>query len=63
MFSTMTRLLDILGAYLDWRGISYLRLDGGTPSDERGELVRSCPIPRHAEAVLKQLDSRFCMQH
>lgn len=39
VFSTMTRLLDIVEDQLDWRGIQYLRLDGSTASAERGELV------------------------
>lgn len=42
VFSTMTRLLDIVEDHLDWRGIEYLRLDGGTASAHRGELVRVC---------------------
>jgi hypothetical protein len=39
VFSTMTRLLDILEDHLEWRGINYLRLDGATASADRGELV------------------------
>ena len=40
MFSTMTRLLDILEDHLAWRGIESLRLDGSTASASRGALVR-----------------------
>ena len=42
IFSTMTRLLDILEDHLDWRGIDCVRLDGATPSSERGGLVSPC---------------------
>lgn len=35
----MTRVLDVIGDYLDWRGMTYLRLDGDTHSSERGSLV------------------------
>ena len=41
IFSTMTRLLDILEDHLAWRGINCVRLDGATPSAERGGLVSS----------------------
>ena len=40
IFSTMTRLLEILEDHLAWRGIDSLRLDGSTPSASRGALVR-----------------------
>ena len=40
VFSTMTRLLDILEDHLAWRGIDSLRLDGSTASASRGALVR-----------------------
>ena len=39
IFSTMTRLLDILEDHLAWRGIDSVRLDGATPSSDRGGLV------------------------
>ena len=35
----MTRLLDVLEEYLEWRGMNYLRLDGDTSTAERGPLV------------------------
>jgi hypothetical protein len=41
----MTRLLDVLGDYLDWRGFGYLRLDGGTNAAERGDLVSEFNAP------------------
>jgi SNF2 family DNA or RNA helicase len=39
LFSTMTRLLDVLEEYLVWRGFSSLRLDGSTSAADRGDLV------------------------
>ncbi|KNC78025.1 hypothetical protein, variant [Sphaeroforma arctica JP610] len=39
LFSQMTKLLDVLGDYLDWKGIKYLRLDGTTKADDRGEML------------------------
>lgn len=53
LFSTMTRALDVVADYLDWRGFSHLRLDGATSAAERGELVARfndpgkwpCPAP------------------
>lgn len=39
VFSTMTRLLDILEDHLAWRGTHCVRLDGATPSAARGALV------------------------
>jgi SNF2 family DNA or RNA helicase len=35
----MTKLMDILEDYLEWRGFKYLRLDGNTKTDERRELL------------------------
>ncbi|KAK9908903.1 hypothetical protein WJX75_004497 [Coccomyxa subellipsoidea] len=45
VFSTMTRLLDIVEDHLDWRGIEHLRLDGSTASADRGDLVRDFNDP------------------
>lgn len=36
IFSTMTRLLDIVEEHLEWRGLVSVRLDGGTVTDNRG---------------------------
>ena len=36
LFSTMTRLLDILEDFLEWRGVVSVRLDGATAAEERG---------------------------
>lgn len=45
LFCTMTRVLDVIGDYLEWRGLTYLRLDGDTPSSERGPLVAEFNSP------------------
>jgi hypothetical protein len=45
IFCTMTRLLDVLETYLEWRGMTYLRLDGATSASERGSLVESFNAP------------------
>jgi len=45
IFCTMTRLLDVLESYLEWRGLGYLRLDGSTSSNNRGALVDSFNAP------------------
>jgi superfamily II DNA or RNA helicase len=45
IFCTMTRLLDVLESYLEWRGLGYLRLDGSTSSNDRGALVDSFNAP------------------
>jgi len=45
IFCTMTRLLDVLENYLEWRGLSYLRLDGSTKSSDRGALVAEFNAP------------------
>lgn len=39
LFCTMTRLLDVLEEYLDWRGFPHLRLDGGTGAQDRADAV------------------------
>jgi len=36
----MTRVLDLLETYFGYRDMQYLRLDGMTKADERGELLR-----------------------
>lgn len=40
LFCQMTTLMTILEDFLTWRNFTYLRLDGTTKSDERGELLR-----------------------
>nr|XP_010932567.1 uncharacterized protein LOC105053188 [Elaeis guineensis] len=39
LFSTMTRLLDVMEEYLAWKHYKYLRLDGHTSGHERGALI------------------------
>ena len=39
LFSTMTRLLDVMEDYLFWKKYKYLRLDGHTSGQERGALI------------------------
>ena len=41
----MTRVLDVIEDYLEWRGFSWLKLDGGTSSGERGALVHDFNDP------------------
>jgi SWI/SNF-related matrix-associated actin-dependent regulator of chromatin subfamily A protein 2/4 len=40
LFCQMTQLMTILEDYLAWRQYKYLRLDGTTKSEERGEMLR-----------------------
>ena len=55
LFSTMTRALDVIEDYLEWRGFSWLRLDGNTSSGERGGLVSEFNDPGDLGHV-----DRFC---
>lgn len=48
----MTRALDVLEDYLDWRGYEHLRLDGAVRSGERGGLVRRFNDPGMPHRVL-----------
>lgn len=45
LFSQMTRLMDILGVYLDLHGFKFLRLDGSTKTEERGTLLKQFNAP------------------
>lgn len=36
----MTQLMTIMEDYLSWRGFGYLRLDGTTKAEDRGDLLR-----------------------
>ncbi|KAL3133545.1 hypothetical protein ABBQ38_007396 [Trebouxia sp. C0009 RCD-2024] len=51
LFSTMTRALDVVEDYLDWRGFEHLRLDGAVSSAERGDLVQKFNAPGSAVSV------------
>eukprot|EP00250_Pteridium_aquilinum_P011659 c20221_g1_i2 orf=502-7569(-) len=57
LFSTMTRLLDVMEDYLQWRGYRYLRLDGHTNGTERGALIDLFNSP-NSEAFLFLLSIR-----
>ena len=39
LFTQMTRVLDVLEPYLEWRGWQYLRLDGSTKQEDRAQLI------------------------
>lgn len=39
LFSQMTQLMTILEDYFNWKGFPYLRLDGTTKSEDRGQLL------------------------
>lgn len=45
IFCTMTKLLDVMEEYMEWRGWCYVRLDGGTNAQERGALVDQFNAP------------------
>merc|ERR1719419_1210449 len=45
IFCQMTQLMTILEDYLNWRGHKYLRLDGTTKAEERGEMLREFNSP------------------
>lgn len=40
MFFQMTQIMDIMEDFMRLRGFKYLRLDGGTKSDERADLLK-----------------------
>ncbi|XP_042491047.1 probable ATP-dependent DNA helicase CHR12 isoform X1 [Macadamia integrifolia] len=45
LFSTMTRVMDILEIYLQLHDYKYLRLDGTTKTEERGTLLKQFNAP------------------
>eukprot|EP01104_Vermistella_antarctica_P019859 TRINITY_DN807_c0_g1_i1.p1 TRINITY_DN807_c0_g1~~TRINITY_DN807_c0_g1_i1.p1 ORF type:complete len:1492 (-),score=489.09 TRINITY_DN807_c0_g1_i1:45-4520(-) len=49
IFCQMTHLMDVMEDFMRYRGISYLRLDGNTKADDRGDLLAkfNAPNPEH----------------
>ncbi|XP_073979169.1 ATP-dependent helicase brm-like isoform X2 [Rhodnius prolixus] len=45
LFCQMTQLMTIMEDYLNWRGFLYLRLDGTTKSEDRGDLLKKFNNP------------------
>lgn len=45
VFCQMTTLMTIMEDFLNWRGYRYLRLDGSTKADDRGELLELFNAP------------------
>ncbi|XP_048481859.1 ATP-dependent helicase brm isoform X2 [Plutella xylostella] len=45
MFCQMTQCMTIIEDYLSWRGFQYLRLDGMTKAEDRGELLKKFNDP------------------
>merc|ERR1740131_365250 len=57
MFCQMTQLMTIMEDYLNWRGYKYLRLDGTTKAEERGEMLALFNDPK-SEYFLFLLSTR-----
>ncbi|XP_071558224.1 ATP-dependent helicase brm isoform X3 [Temnothorax nylanderi] len=45
LFCQMTQLMTIMEDYLSWRGFMYLRLDGTTKAEDRGDLLKKFNDP------------------
>jgi len=45
LFCQMTQLMTIMEDYLGWRGFTYLRLDGTTKAEDRGDLPKKFNSP------------------
>lgn len=45
MFFQMTQIMDIMEDYLRFKGLHYLRLDGGTKAEDRSELLKLFNAP------------------
>ena len=52
IFSQLTTMLDLLGHYLERRGVTWLRLDGETPAGERQGLVERFNADARVDAFL-----------
>ncbi|XP_017784542.1 PREDICTED: ATP-dependent helicase brm isoform X2 [Nicrophorus vespilloides] len=57
LFCQMTQLMTIMEDYLSWRGFGYLRLDGTTKAEDRGDLLKKFNS-RHSEYFLFLLSTR-----
>jgi SNF2 family DNA or RNA helicase len=51
IFFQMTKAMDIFGDYLQWTGHRFLRLDGSTDSQRRGELIEIFNAPESPYAI------------
>jgi SWI/SNF-related matrix-associated actin-dependent regulator of chromatin subfamily A member 5 len=51
IFSQFTTTLDMLARLLQWRGVSFCRLDGSMPSDERKDNIRKFNVVEGAPSV------------
>ena len=45
LFCQMTQLMTIMEDYLNWKGFTYLRLDGATKAEDRGNLLKKFNDP------------------
>jgi ATP-dependent helicase STH1/SNF2 len=45
IFFQMTKVMDIMEDFMKWMGWEYLRLDGGTKTDERADHVKRWNTP------------------
>jgi len=45
MFFQMTQIMNIMEDFLHYRGLKYMRLDGGTKSDDRSSLLKDFNAP------------------
>ncbi|XP_049887633.1 ATP-dependent helicase brm isoform X2 [Pectinophora gossypiella] len=57
VFCQMTQCMTIIEDYLGWRGFQYLRLDGMTKAEDRGELLRKFN-DAHSEYFIFLLSTR-----
>jgi len=58
IFSQFTSVLDVLGAYLNWRGYKFVRLDGQTPHEERRARIKTFNSEEEGGPMVFLLSSR-----
>nr|CAD2138859.1 unnamed protein product [Meloidogyne enterolobii] len=51
IFSSMTRMLDILEDFCWWRGYQYCRLDGNTPHEDRQQSIDAFNAPKSEKFI------------